>query len=399
MKGTACRACLSEPIEPFLNLGELPLAGGFLRDEAAIADEQLFPLAVHVCPNCGLVQNMLPIAPELLFKQYFFASSTVGPLLQHFKDYADFISGTLGAGTVVEFGCNDGILLEQLRAHGVAALGIDYAENITAIARAKGLDAVTGAFDQDAARAIRDRIGAVDLVTGSNCFAHNHEPGVILRAARHVLRPSGLLALEVMYAGDLLEKLQWDTLYHEHLMVFSLGSLSVLLERHGFHVIDVFRIPMHAGSLRVLASADPNRTPHPRVAALAAEEDAQGLNTPAVWRNFAEKVHRVIHIVEKTMADLAVRRRIWAYGASGRASLWLSACRMHYVERVVDASPLRAGTLMPGTHQKVVLPSEMRAAPPDYVLVTAWNYFDVIRAKEQWYPGTWITPLPRFEFY
>jgi novobiocin biosynthesis protein NovU/D-mycarose 3-C-methyltransferase len=399
MKWTGCRACLSARVEPFLDLGELPLAGGFLQDEVEIASERSFPLAVHVCTDCGLVQNVLPIAPEILFKQYFFASTTIGPLVQHFKEYADFISGTVGARTVVEFGCNDGILLEQLRAHGVVAVGIDYAENITTIARSKGLDALTGAFDLHAAGAIRARIGAVDFVTGSNCFAHNHEPQVILSAARDILRPSGLLGLEVMYAGDLLEKLQWDTLYHEHLMVFSLGTLSVLLERHGFRVIDVFRIPMHAGSLRVLASADPGHVPHARVAALAAEEARRGLNTPAAWHSFAEKVRRVIHVVETTMAELAVRRRVWAYGASGRASLWLSACRMHYVERVVDASPLRAGTLMPGTHQRVVLPSEMRMTPPDYTFVTAWNYLDVIRAKERWYSGTWITPLPRFEFF
>jgi novobiocin biosynthesis protein NovU/D-mycarose 3-C-methyltransferase len=399
MKGIGCRACLGERIEPFLDLGELPLAGGFLRDESEIACEQLFPLAVHVCADCGLVQNVLPIAPELLFKQYYFSSSTVAPLLRHFKDYADFIAGTIGARTVVEFGCNDGILLEQLRARRLTGIGVDYAENITAIARSKGLDVVTGAFDLDAARAIRERIGAVDLVTGSNCFAHNHEPDRILNAARHLLSPSGLLGLEVMYAGDLLEKLQWDTLYHEHLTVLSLGTLSVLLERHGFHVIDVFRIPMHAGSLRVLASADPFRKPHSRVAALAKEEALQGLNTPAVWHGFAQKVLRLIDVVGTTVADLAAGRRVWAYGASGRASLWLSACRMHYIECVVDASPLRAGTLMPGTHQKVILPSEMRAVPPDYAFVTAWNYFDVIRANERWYSGTWITPLPRFEFF
>lgn len=399
MSGVACRACGITRLEPFLDLGELPLAGGFLSDASEIADEKLYPLEVHVCADCGLVQNVLPIAPELLFKQYFFSSSTVQPLIEHFKGYAEFISGTLGVKTAIEFGCNDGILLTQLRSRGVNAVGVDYAENITAIARGKGLDVVTGAFDLECAKAIRARLGSVDYVTGSNCFAHNHEPGAIFKAAAHVLKPSGLLGLEVMYAGDLLEKLQWDTLYHEHLTVLSLGSLSVLLERNGFKVVDVFHLPMHAGSLRVLASPDPNRKPHERVAELTAWEVNHALNEPATWQAFGKKVRRMIDTVSGTMADIGSRRRVWAYGASGRAALWLSACRMNYVERVVDSSPLRAGTLMPGTHQPVVLPSVMRANPPDYMFVTAWNYFDVIRAKEESYRGTWVTPLPRFEFF
>ena len=395
----ACWACGRDRLEPFLDLGPLPLAGGFLSDASQIAQEQWFPLVVHVCDDCGLVQNILPISPEVLFKQYYFSSSTVAPLIEHFKGYADFISGGLGVKTAVEFGCNDGILLEQLRARGVKATGVDYSENITPIARGKGLDVVTGMFEPETARPIRERIGAVDYVTGSNCFAHFHCPEAALEAARVLLKRDGLLGLEVMYAGDLLEKLQWDTLYHEHLTVLSLGTLSALLKRNGFHVIDVHRIPMHAGSLRVLASADPHRAPHPRVLALAEEERRLKLNEAATWHEFGRKVLRLIETVGHTMADLGARKRIWAYGASGRAALWLSACKMTYVERIADASPLRAGTLLPGTHQKVVLPTEMRASPPDYVFLTAWNYFDRIRANEAWYRGTWITPLPRFEFF
>ena len=149
------------------------------------------------------------------------------PPIEHFKGYADFIANTLGVKTAVEFGCNDGIELEQLRARGVKATGVDYSENITAIARGKGLDVVTGLFVPETARAIRERIGAVDYVTGSNCFAHFHRPETALEAARVLLKPDGLLGLEVMYAGDLLEKLQWDTLYHEHLTVLELGYASV----------------------------------------------------------------------------------------------------------------------------------------------------------------------------
>ena len=398
MSNGQCRACHGQDLAQFLDLGTLPLAGAFLTDADQIAGEQRFPLVVHVCGDCGLIQIIDPIDPEVLFKEYFFSSSTVGPLVEHFKGYAEFIVGTLRAESVIEFGCNDGILLERLRARKVAATGIDISVNITEMARAKGLDVVTGFFNADTAGEIRARSGPVDLVTGSNCFAHNDDPDTILSAARIALKDDGLFAAEVMYAGDLLDKAQWDTLYHEHLMVYSLGSIETLLQRNGYALVDVFHLPMHAGSIRVLASPDQNAKPSERVAAMKRAEADRALNAAATWRAFGAEVSRQVEIVGRTLKDLAAANRIWGYGASGRAAMWLNACGMDYLERMVDDSPLRAGTLMPGTHTPVVLPEEMKAAPPDYVFVTAWNYADVIREKESWYPGIWITPLPKFEF-
>ena len=399
MSRTVCRGCESDNLEKFLDLGEMPLAGGFLPGTEAIAKEKLYPLPVHVCRKCGLVHILEPIDPEILFQDYSFSSSTIGPLIQHFENYAKWLQDKLAPNFVVEFGCNDGILLKPLAQLGIKACGVDVSQNITEMARDKGLDVVTGHFDESTADVIKQRLGQTDVVTGSNTFAHNDKPEIILKASRHILKPDGHLCLEVMYAGDLLEMIQWDTLYHEHLTFYCLTTLTVLLERYGFNVVDAERIPMHGGSLRVIATKNSNQAANPGVAKILAYEREKSLADPETWVTFGRNIGRKIEVVRETLGKLSQNSRIWGYGAAGKATLWVNACQMGYLEAMVDASPLRAGKLMPGTHTPIVFPEELKGNPPDYIFITAWNYADLIRSKEQWFKGIWVTPLPELRFF
>jgi len=376
----------------------MPLAGGFLPDRAAIEKEMLYPLRTHVCETCALIQIVDPVDPAILFRDYAFASSTIGQLVAHFEQYAGWLKERYHPRSVVEIGCNDGILLAPLEKLGIRACGVDISENITEIARKRGLDVVTGAFDPGVAGQLRDRLGPVDVVTGSNCFPHNADPGAILEAASTLLAPTGHLCLEVMYAGDLLTQLQWDTLYHEHLTFYSLGTISILLARHGFHVVHAERLPMHGGSLRVVAARAP-REGTAELREVRAYEESLRLNVPETWLDFGSRCRRKIEIVRNTFGELSRGKRIWGYGAAGKATLWLNACGMSYLEAMVDASPLRAGKLMPGVHTPIVFPEEMRRRPPDYVFITAWNYAPGIASKESWFQGIWATPLPELRFF
>jgi SAM-dependent methyltransferase len=399
MPCTTCRGCDSEELELFLDLGNMPLAGGFLANAEALAEEALYPLPVYVCRVCGLVQIREMIDPEILFQNYSFSSSTIGPLVQHFEAYAKWLQEELTPRFVVEFGCNDGILLAPLGQLGIKTCGVDISKNITDIARNRGLDVITGYFDEATAEVIKRQCGQADVVTGSNAFAHNDKPETILQAARQLLKPDGHLCLEVMYAGDLLEMLQWDTLYHEHLTFYCLNTLQTLLHRYGFYIVDAVRLPMHGGSLRVAASPNPDEPARPGVGEILAYEAERGLADPTTWINFGRHIGRKIEIVQKTLQALSRTHRIWGYGAAGKATLWVNACQMTYLEAMVDASPLRAGKFMPGTHTPIVFPSELQKNPPDYIFVTAWNYADLIRSKETWYNGVWITPLPDLRFF
>jgi novobiocin biosynthesis protein NovU/D-mycarose 3-C-methyltransferase len=394
-----CRACGHAELQFLLDLGPQPLAGGFLpREEQAELRERTYPLPIHACGNCGLVQTTFVIPADTLFSNYFFSSSTVDYLVQHFAGYAACIKEKLAPRFVVEFGCNDGILLEPLEKLGIRTCGIDISHNITDLARKKGLNVLTGYFNADAARQIRQEYGAADVVTGSNAFPHNDHPEQILLAAQEVLKDNGHICLEMMYAGSLLELLQWDSMYHEHLSYFCLSTLEVLLNRFGFHTIHAEIVPMHAGSLRIVAAKDSKEKPDASVEMLLSKERDLALTKLETWQRFARTTERQIHVVKETLATLGKHKRIWGYGAAGRATMWVNACKMNYLEAIVDSSPLRAGRLMPGTHTPIVFPDALRVHPPDYILVTAWNYFEIIKSKEAWYNGIWIVPAPYLYF-
>ena len=396
---SVCRGCNATAVRPFLDLGELPLAGGFLRGPAEIRVEQRYPLLISVCESCGLVQIVDPVDPRILFGDYSFATGTVAGLVRHFDAYADWIKQRYDPATVIEFGANDGTLVDALGRRGVRAVGIDMAPNVTEMARDRGLDVLTGAFGPEAVSGLLEKAGPVDLVTGSNVFAHNAAPGAILEAADGVLAANGVLCLEVMYAGDLLEQLQWDTLYHEHLTFYSLGTLGPLLARFGFEAIDAERIPMHGGSLRVSAARAGRRDSSPRSNS---------------WRSGSVPLRSTIQ-THGTLSHLSAGggsthsptpcagwRTVRRYGPMAlraRRRCGSNACHMTYLEAVVDASPLRAGKLMPGTHTPIVSPEEFKRASPEYVFASAWNYLDAIRGNEPQYEGYWIVPLPEMRVY
>jgi SAM-dependent methyltransferase len=374
-------------------LGRLPLAGGFLND-AQIANEQRYPLLISVCEHCGLVQIVSPVDPEILFQDYSFATGTIPGLVRHFETYAQWIVDNMRPKSVIEFGCNDGTLLAALDERGVRTLGVDLAANITEMARQQGRNVVTGVFGPEIVEELCDEMGQVDLITGSNVFAHNADPASILEAVDALLTPDGVLCLEVMYAGDLLLLRQWDTLYHEHLTFYSLGTLGKALQRFGFEPISAVRIPMHGGSLRGAAARSGRRQADPSIGELAAWEEDHSLNDASTWDEFATECRRRIDVFGDTMQRLSTGASIWGYGAAGKATMWVNVCEMNYLAALVDASPLRYGKLMPGTHTPIVSPEEFGRHQPDYVFVSAWNYLDAIRSNEPNYHGYWIVPLP-----
>ena len=198
-----------------------------------------------------------------------------------------------------------------------------------------------------------------------------------------------------MYAGDLLEQLQWDTLLTEHLTFYSLGTVGGLLSRYGFEPVSALRIPMHGGSLRLAAARTGHRPDGAAtVVDLRAWESKVALNEASTWDGFAIDCRRRIDVFADTMRRLSAGASIWGYGAAGKATMWVNVCEMDYLEALVDASPLRFRQTDPGTHTPIVSPEEFSRHQPDYVFVSAWNYLDAIRGNEPAYAGYWIVPLP-----
>jgi C-methyltransferase C-terminal domain len=197
-----------------------------------------------------------------------------------------------------------------------------------------------------------------------------------------------------MYAGALLQQTQWDTLYHEHLNFHSLTSISNLLRMHGLYVNFAEIVPMHAGSLRVIASFEDNKDLG--VLKILESEKIQGLHQLKSWMQFSKNSLLSIDVCKEELSRISRDVEIWAYGASGRASMWLNICELDFVDKVLDASPLRYGKFIPGTNTPIVSPEVLTNSQPGAIFVTAWNYFESIIDQHKSYSGDWISPLPSF---
>ena len=388
-----CRVCSSDNLQNIFSLPKIPLAGDFKVNQ--ITKDEEFPLDLLFCSKCKVVQIAQTIDLNRLFNTYAFSSSTIPSLVEHFRSYAKWIQSAISPKKVLEVGCNDGILLEPLREMGIETFGVDMSINIGDLARAKGLNVQSIKFGKENLEQLKNWAGKVDLITASNAFPHNDDPNGFLQTAFEILNENGAIVLEVMYAGSLQEDTQWDTVYHEHLHIHSLTSITYLLELNGFTITHCEIVPMHAGSLRVIAKKGLH-SPDTSTLSILAKESETNLNTLSAWKVFNEKSLHSIEIVKNRLQELSKSGQVWAYGASGRATMWLNAAEMTYVQGVVDASPLRAGRFMPGISTPILSPSEFNTSAPEYVFVTAWNYLDKIVAQHPNFTGKWIVPLPEY---
>jgi methylation protein EvaC len=389
-----CRVCNSEDLKRVFSLPDLPLAGDFKSEYSRV--DELFPLDLLFCESCKVIQIDQTIELNRLFNTYAFSSSTVPSLVEHFQEYSNWLIDKLNPKSVLEIGCNDGILLYPLSLRGVTVHGVDMSNNIGEIARSRGLDVKSTKFGSEQLDLFQGWLGKVDLITASNAFPHNDDPNGFLQAAKNLLNESGSLALEVMYAGSLKTELQWDTVYHEHLHIHSLESLKNLLARNGFSLVSAEIVAMHAGSLRIVARPGQHEMDFSAKSLLALERET-GLNTYESWLEFEQESLESIRTCQRELIKFSNSGRVWAYGASGRASMWLNASHLNFIEKVVDASPLRAGRFMPGVSTPIVFPSEFDDNPPEFTFITAWNYADRIIAQHPNYHGKWVIPLPVFK--
>jgi methylation protein EvaC len=393
-----CRVCDSVEIESVMSIPPIPLVGEFTREPNL--EPELFPITVSQCQKCKVLQIQESVDSGRLFREYSFSSSTVPGLVRHFTDYAQWIWNHYKPQTLLEVGCNDGVLLSPLSKLGVEVYGLDISENIGELARSKGLSVRSSKFCLEEKDRILEWTGRVDFISASNTFPHNDDPNGFLKTAYSLLKDDGRLALEVMYAGSLQSSLQWDTIYHEHLHFHSLESLRNLLKVHGFTIEYAEIVPMHAGSLRIVASRHDSATEGVSVKKLLKNEESTNLNLLSSWKKFADLCWSSIEITHERLESISENERVWAYGASGRATMWLKVARLDFVEKVIDASPLRANHFMPGSQVPIIKPSALDQDIEDLtIFVTAWNYLDGIKSQHTNFKGRWVIPLPEYKEY
>jgi SAM-dependent methyltransferase len=403
MSGTVCRGCGKAELEVVLDLGEMPLANAILGPADLEAAEPRYPLALAYCPLCWLVQITRTVDPDLLFREYTYFSSVSDAFVEHSRTIAERLIAERRLGPdslVVELASNDGYLLQHYARAGVPVLGIDPARNIAEVATARGIPTLAEFFTRDLARELARTGRTADVVHANNVIAHVPDLNGFVAGIATILKPGGVAVIETPYLRELVDRLEFDTIYHEHIYYHSLTALSRVFERNGLAVVDVERIPMHGGSLRVFAEPAGGR-PGGAVRSLLAEEAAVGLCSPTYYASFAARVAELGRELRSMLIDLRARgRTIAAYGAAAKGAVLLNAFDLDasLISFVVDRSPHKQGHWMPGVHIPIVAPDQLVARRPDACLLLAWNFADEILAQQAEYRrlgGKFIIPVPK----
>jgi methylation protein EvaC len=401
-----CSFCGSGALERVLDLGEVTLAGGFLKPEQ-FADEPRFPLRVFFCKDCYAVQVVDIVDARLMFGNYFYFSSATRTLRDHFIDYASEVVARFldpGSATVVEIGCNDGVLLKPLADRGVRTLvGVDPASNIVATVNDPRISIINDFFGKRVAGQIIESHGRADLIVANNVYAHIPDIVGVTEGVRDLLKDDGVFIFEVHYLGKITQGMQYDMIYHEHLYYYSLLALINHFKRCGMTVFDVKPVQIHTGSMRYFVCRESSvhaRTISPRVAALRADELANGFDRAETFIRFAHDIsqrrERLMDLLERLRAK---GRTVAGYGASGRANTIIQYCGIgrEHLQYVIDDAPAKWGYYTPGSHFLIRSNEALRTAPPDYLLVFAWGYFSEIAERCRDYlegGGRMIVPLP-----
>lgn len=402
-----CRGCGGRKLHKFLPLGPTPLANSFLRDDSEIPAELAFPLDVYFCESCYLVQLLDVISPEQLFRNYIYVTGTSDTIAEHNIEYARTVVELLdmqGDDMVVEVASNDGSLLSCFQSHGVRTLGIDPAVNIAEKARERGVDTIAEFFDSTLAAEVRNSHGCAKAIIGNNVLAHVDETQDFLAGAHELLCDDGLLVVEVPYLGELLERLEYDTVYHEHLCYFSISALMRLFEIARLRIIRVDHVSVHGGSIRVYGGKESTYPDHATdVLEMVSREVAAGMTSLECFVKFASDVEAnraaIVALLEKLKRE---GKTVCGYGAPAKGNTLLNYCHINtdLLEYTVDKNPMKVGMLTPGMHIPVLPVSTILERQPDYVMILAWNFAEEIMRQQKTYHdrgGKFIIPVPRPE--
>ncbi len=391
----------------FVDLGMSPLCESYLPAERLDDPETFYPLHVRLCAECLLVQLPAYVPGEDIFSDYAYFSSYSDSWVAHAKRYADEMARRLrltSDSLVTEVASNDGYLLQHFHAAGIPVLGVEPAGNVAQAAEEKGIRTVVRFLGPETGQEIAAAYGRADLVAANNVFAHVPDIRGFAVGLRMLVKDTGLVTLEFPHLLRLIERRQYDTIYHEHYSYLSLRTAGRALAAGGLRVVDVDELGTHGGSLRVHARpAETAGEPDQRVKAVLAAEEAAGLHTVAGHEGFAGAVLKIkSDLLGFLLAARAEGKTVAGYGAPGKGNTLLNHCgiRSDLLAYTVDRSPHKQGMFLPGTHIPIHAPERIAETKPDYVLVLPWNLRDEISdqlAYVRSWGGRLVFPIPALE--
>jgi len=399
----ACRSCGHVDLQNVLSLGRTPLANALLTEKQLGEQEETYPLELAFCSNCSLVQITETVSPEKLFREYVYLSSFADTMLKHAEALSAQLiaSRSLGAESlVVEVASNDGYLLQYYKRAGVPVLGIEPATNVAQIAGERhGIPTICDFFDEQLAEHLREEGRRADVIHAHNVLAHVLDLNGFVRGLARLVKNDGVIVVEVPYVKEMIDRCEFDTVYHEHLSYFSLTALNALFSRHALVIQKVERLPIHGGTLRVYAGLQQSNDEQ-SVAELLSEEASWGVNVVSFYNGFGSQVERLRDELVTLLRRLkAEDKRIAVYGASAKGSTLLNYCGIgrETLDYVIDRSTLKQGLYTPGTHLQIHAPEKLLEDLPDYVLLLTWNFAMEILEQQSEYRargGRFIVPVP-----
>lgn len=401
-----CRLCEGRNLEIALPLTPTPLADSYIPMQQLGKEQEVFPLDLYLCRDCGHLQLLHVVHPEAIYYEYIYETKSSLGLVNHFREYAEEVVGRLKppkGAFAVDLGSNDGSLLGFFKQKGMRVLGVDPAREIARKATEAGIETLPGLFTQDMARKIKTERQPAAIVTANNLFANVDELGPFTDAICDVLAPDGVFIFESFYLVDWIQHMVFDFTYHEHLSYFSAKPLVAFFRRHGMELIDVLRVPTKGGSVRYTVQlAGGPRSVSPSVKKLMDIETRVGSDRIETFRTFARKIDTAKDQLSELLQELkASGKTIAGYGASATTTTLV----YHFglgksLQFMVDDYVAKQNLFSPGYHIPVLAPEEIYRRKVDYVLILAWRYYEPIVEKHQEFlkqGGHFIIPLPELK--
>jgi hypothetical protein len=404
---TTCRLCGSTNTASVVDLGATPPCERFLTADQLDEPEATFPLHLKVCTDCWLAQIPPLIDPDDTFTEYAYFSSFSTSWVEHAKRFVDGAVERLGLGEksfVVEVASNDGYLLKHVVGHGIRCLGVEPSVNVGQAARDAGVPTLTAFLSEETGLKVREEHGPADLVAANNVYAHIPDVLGFTKGLRALVADDGWVSIEVQHLLTLIEKNQYDTIYHEHFQYYTVESARRALATGGLTVVDVELLPTHGGSIRLWARPDAVAgEPSERMTDVLEREKAAGLHELSGYTEFAERVTRVrLDLLKFLIEARNDGKTVVGYGAPGKGNTLLNHCgiRTDLLQYTVDRNPYKHGRFTPGTRIPVLPPERIEADRPDYVLVLPWNLREEL-TEQLSFVGAWggklVFPIPRLE--
>ena len=401
-----CRLCGSRNRELVLPLAATPSGEDYVTADQLSQPQELFPMDLFLCRDCGHAEFPDVINPDLLYRDYKYQTSISLGLVEHFGRYADAVLAAVqpkAGSLVMDVGSNDGSLLKFFKARGHRVLGVDPATAVAGKATKGGVETLPTYFTAQLARQLRAQRGPAAILTANNVFANIDNLADFAAAVREMLAPDGVFVFETSYLLDVLPKMLIETFFHEHLSYFSVKPLQAYFRRHGMELFDIQRVATKGGSIRGFVQlAGASRPVKPAVAEQIALEGKAGVGRPDTYRACHERVNGIKNELHRRITDWKKQGKVVAgYGASvGVTTLLFQFELGELLEFLVDDNPIRHGLYSPGHHLPVLPSDALYSRKADYVVVLAWAYLDPIRKKHQKFTeqgGRFVAPLPKVQ--